>query len=88
MKVIATKQFEKDIEKELSKATQLKLAEIIEELLLAASLDKIPGVKKLKGYKIAYRIRMGEFRIGFILEANTIKLSRVINRKEIYRYFP
>jgi hypothetical protein len=31
---------------------------------------------------------MGEYRIGFILEANTIKLSRAMNRKEIYRYFP
>lgn len=32
MEVIVTRQFEKDAEKELSKAMQLKLSEIIEEL--------------------------------------------------------
>ena len=67
---------------------QLKLAELIEELQQAASLGSVSNVKKLKGYKLAYRIRMGDYRIGFLLEADTIKLGRVMNRKEIYRYFP
>jgi mRNA-degrading endonuclease RelE of RelBE toxin-antitoxin system len=31
---------------------------------------------------------MGDYRIGFIFEENIIKLSRVLNRKDIYRYFP
>ena len=88
MKVVVTKQFEKDTERELNKAMQLKLAELIEQLQQAASLDIVPNIKKLKGYKTAYRIRMGEYRIGFLLEADTVKLSRVMNRKEIYRYFP
>ena len=85
MEVIITRQFEKDVEKELNKTSQLKLAELIKVLQQASSLDEITNVKKLKGYKTAYRIRMGEFRIGFIPETNTIKLSRVMNRKEIYR---
>jgi mRNA interferase RelE/StbE len=88
MEVVVTRQFEKDVEKELSKPMQLKLAKLIEALQQAPSLDEVADVKKLKGYKTAYRIRMGEYRIGFILKANTIKLSRVMNRKEIYRYFP
>lgn len=88
MKVIVTKQFDKDAEKELNKAMQMKLAELIEKLQQAASIDAVPNVKKLKGYKTAYRIRMGEYRIGFLLQTDTILLSRVMNRKEIYRYFP
>lgn len=88
MHVIITKQFSKDTQNELNKTMQLKLAELIEELQQATSLDLIPNVKKLKGYKIAYRIRMGDYRIGFLLETDTIKLSRIMNRKEIYRYFP
>ena len=88
MQVIVTKQFEKDAEKDLSKAMELKLAALIEELQQATSLESIPNVKKLKGYKTAYRIRMGEYCIGFLLDANTIRLSRVMNRKEISRYFP
>ena len=88
MKVIVTKQFDKDAEKELNKAMQMKLAELIEKLQQAASIDAVQNVKKLKGYKTAYRIRMGEYRIGFLLQMDTITLSRVMNRKEIYRYFP
>jgi mRNA interferase RelE/StbE len=84
MKVIVTHHFEKDVDKELSKEMQLKLA----DLQKAPSLHSINNLKKLKGYKTAYRIKMGDYRIGFIVEANMIKLSRVLNRKDIYRYFP
>ena len=88
MKVIITKQFDKDVDKELSKAMKLKLADIIEKLQKTTALYSINDMKKLKGYKTAYRIKMGDYRIGFIFEENTIKLSRILNRKKIYRYFP
>jgi mRNA interferase RelE/StbE len=88
MQVITTIQFEKDAEKELSKKLQLQLADIIEKIQQAEQLTQIPNLKKMKGYRNAYRIRLGEYRIGFLFENNTVKLSRVMNRKEIYRYFP
>lgn len=88
MQVITTRQFEKDAEKELNKKLQLQLADIIEQLQRADHLMEIPNLKKMKGYKNAYRIRFGKYRIGFLPETNTIKLSMVMNRKEIYRYFP
>lgn len=88
MKVFVTKEFEKDVDKELSKKMQLKLADIIKELQNASTLYSINDLKKLKGYKTAYRIRMGDYRIGFILEKDIIKLSRVMDRKKVYRYFP
>ena len=67
---------------------QLKLAAFIEDLLQADSLSGLANIKKLKGYKTAYRMRMGDYRIGFLLENATVTLSRAMNRKEIYRYFP
>lgn len=88
MEVIITAQFEKDTEKELSKKMQLRLAEIIDNLQRVQKPSEIINIKKLKGFKSAYRIKMGDFRIGFLLEDNVIKLSRIMNRKEIYRYFP
>jgi mRNA-degrading endonuclease RelE of RelBE toxin-antitoxin system len=88
MDVIITKQFEKDTEKELSQKMRLRLAEIIEELQKVSKPSEINNIKKLRGFKSAYRIKMGDYRIGFILEDNLIKLSRIMNRKEIYRYFP
>ena len=88
MQVITTRQFEKDAEKELNKKLRLQLADILEQLQRTDHLMEIPNLKKMKGYKNAYRIRLGEYRIGFLFENNTIKLSRVMHRKEIYRYFP
>jgi mRNA interferase RelE/StbE len=88
MQVITTQRFEKDVEKELSKKLQLQLADVIEQIQQAGHLMEISNLKKMKGYKNAYRIRLGEYRIGFLFENNMVKLSRVMNRKEIYRYFP
>lgn len=54
---------------------------------LSYSVRKLAGNKKLK----AFRLRLSEnsdFRIGFYLEGDTVVLSRVLNRKEIYRKFP
>ncbi len=88
MQVVITRQFEKDFSKELNKNLQIQLVDIIEHLQSATSLYDIQNVKKLKGYTNAYRIKLSEYRIGFIFEQHTIKLSRIMHRKEIYRYFP
>ena len=88
MKVITTKQFIKDVEKELNKSLQIELGDIIEELHRINRLEEIKNLKKLKGFKTAYRIRLRDFRIGFIYENDEIILSRVMNRKEVYRFFP
>lgn len=88
MQVIVTRQFEKDVSKELNKSLQLQLADIIEQLQKVRSIQDVQDIKKLKGYKNAYRLKLLDYRIGFILEENTINLSRVMHRKEIYRYFP
>jgi mRNA interferase RelE/StbE len=88
MQVITTRQFEKDTEKQLNKKLQQQLADIIEQLQKTEHLMEIPHLKKMKGYSNAYRIRFGDYRIGFLFESNIIILSRVMNRKEIYRYFP
>jgi mRNA-degrading endonuclease RelE of RelBE toxin-antitoxin system len=74
--------------KQLSKSLQLQLADIIDQLQDVHSLSEIPNLKKLKGYKTAYRIKLGDYRIGFLIEDNIIRLSRVMHRREIYRYFP
>ncbi len=68
MKVIVTHQFGKDVDKKLSKEMQLKLADIIEELQKAPNLFSINNLKKLKGCKTAYRVKMGDYRIGLFLK--------------------
>lgn len=88
MEVLFTKKFHKEI----SKIRDKKLAHTLESIILqvksAKHLPDISGLKKLAGYKNAYRIRTGEYRIGFILENNTVIFSAFNNRKDIYKYFP
>ncbi|NEO49759.1 MAG: type II toxin-antitoxin system RelE/ParE family toxin [Moorea sp. SIO4A3] len=59
-----------------------------QDILSCHNLRDIKNIKKLKGEDNAYRIRLGDYRIGFFLKGDTIIFSRVLHRREFYRYFP
>jgi mRNA interferase RelE/StbE len=43
----------------------------------------------MQGFQTYYRVRLGDFRLGFeLIETDTILLIMVAHRREIYRYFP
>jgi len=35
-----------------------------------------------------YRIRLGDYRIGLVVNEQTVVFVRFLHRREIYRYFP
>ena len=43
---------------------------------------------KLQGGDDFYRIRVGDYRLGIIVELEAVVFVRCLNRREIYRYFP
>lgn len=45
-------------------------------------------VKSIKGFKEYYRIRLGDYRIGFKKENDCVVFMRVKHRKDIYKLFP
>ncbi len=53
-----------------------------------SDIDEVENIKKLKGNKHFYRVRVGNYLIGFRLDNNTLVFMRVLHRKDIYRYFP
>lgn len=61
---------------------------VFEEIPGYSGLEEIVGLKKLKANDNAYRVRVGDYRIGFTITGNVITFVRVLHRKEIYRYFP
>ncbi len=61
---------------------------VFEEIPNTSSFDDLANLKKLKGYENAYRIRLGDYRIGFVFDGETVIFYRVLHRKEFYRYFP
>jgi len=61
---------------------------IIEEIKKAKNLSELHQVKKMKSAKNAWRIRIGDYRLGFFLTCKTITLACFVNRKDIYKQFP
>lgn len=86
-------EFDKSFEKSIDKIKDKKILHRIENAIINAedsmSIDKISNVKKLVGSSQYYRIKVGDYRIGFEqMNENTIRLIIVLHRKEIYRRFP
>lgn len=81
-------QFNRDLNKIQHASVKRALYKTIEEIKSANSPSEIRNIKKLQGFKSAYRVRIGDYRLGFFLNGKTIEFARILNRKEIYRYFP
>jgi len=47
--------------------------------------DLVGDVKKLKDARNLYRLRVGDYRVIFTLEGDTITVYDVGNRKDVYR---
>jgi len=79
--------FLKDIKKQ-SKENKQKIEAIFNDMKTAESISDLRNIKKLQGFKLFYRIRIGDYRLGFAFEDETIVLLHFLHRKEIYRFFP
>jgi mRNA interferase RelE/StbE len=88
MEVKFSKPFEKDLKTIIEKRIVLKVDEIITTLNNTTSLTGIENLKKIKGHKNCYRIRIGDYRLGLFVSGKTVWLARLMHRREIYRYFP
>lgn len=82
------KAFDRDFRKLNSKALASSVSEVIKQVSKATIPEEIPNLKKLKGYKSAFRIRIGDYRIGVVIEKDTIIFVAFAHRKEIYKRFP
>lgn len=88
MKTEFRQKFAKDIASIKDKTIRRQIKEIILALEKASSLSEVRNLKKLKGASSAYRIKIGDYRMGFFLENDTVEFTRFLHRKDIYKYFP
>jgi mRNA interferase RelE/StbE len=88
MKVEFRKSFEKDLSKIRDRELLDRIKSVIEEVENADSLLDVSNIKKLKADGDYYRIRIGDYRIGFVEDGDVVTFVRVLHRKEVYRYFP
>jgi mRNA interferase RelE/StbE len=66
----------------------LRIKAVIEDVEAAEDLGTIAPLNKLQGYQVYYHLRVGDYRLGLIVEQDQVIFVRVLHRKEIYRYFP
>ena len=88
MKVVFRKSFERDLKKIKDRTVLAKIRQSIEDIEAAVSSKDLRGVKKLGSAGRFYRIRVGEYRIGLVVEASEVEFVRCLHRREDLSLFP
>ena len=88
MEVEFTKTFSKQIDAIYNESLKLRLTQAVQNVLLANTLQEIANLKKIKGHQSAYRIKIGDYRIGLFFEERVIVFAYLAHRKDIYNRFP
>lgn len=65
-----------------------RIRAVIEEVEAAQSWQQLAQLTKLQGKGDYYRIRVGDYRLGVIVENQTMIFVRCLHRREVYKYFP
>lgn len=88
MQIEFTKKFGKQVDKCRDKTIRNNVSKTIRNIQKAQKLTEIKNLKKLKGHKNFYRIRIGDYRIGMAMENEKVILATFDHRSDIYKYFP
>ncbi len=88
MIVVITDEFNKSLRKLNNREVNNRVLETIENIENAQTPTDIRGLKKLKGYQTAFRIRIGDYRLGIHILGDTVHFNRIASRKNIYDEFP
>ena len=83
------KSFYKSLDKIKDKSLFPKIEKVISILEKSNSLSEIASVKKLSGFKVYYRYRLSDYRIGIEqISKSTMRLIVIAHRKDVYSMFP
>ena len=88
MRTDPKKSFFRDLKKITSPSLKEEIENAIDMVKAAKTIKNIHCLKKLKGYRNQYRIRVGEYRIGITIEGDMVAFVRCLLRKDFYKVFP
>jgi len=73
-------------QKELDSLDNSVFKRIDRKILALADSPRPPGCKKLRAYRDHWRIRVGDWRIVYLIddEARDVTITRVAHRREVY----
>jgi mRNA interferase RelE/StbE len=72
--------------KELEALPDNVLARVLQKMEALRDSPRPAGCKKLKGYKDQWRVRVGDWRVVYIIDdaARLISITRIAHRREVY----
>lgn len=88
MKTEYLSSFARDLGKIKDTQTLRRVKQAIERIEQAENLRDVSNIKKLTGSKDAYRLRVGDYRLGFFVDDEVVQFARVLYRSEVYHRFP
>ncbi len=88
MQIEFTNKFQKQVLNCNDQGINSKIYSIIQQVKACDNMNGFPNLKKLTGYKNIYRIRMRSYRIGILIENQTVTFVAFDHRSDIYKYFP
>ncbi len=88
MKVGFKRSFVKDLRRVRDRGLEARVKTAIELVEEAQNLQEIQDIKKLRSGDRYYRIRIADYRVGLVLEGDTVIFVRFLHRKDVYKYFP
>ena len=73
-------------QKELDALDDALFNRIDRKILVLAENPRPAGCKKLKGYKDQWRVRVGDWRVVYIVDntAKLVSVTRIAHRREVY----
>jgi mRNA interferase RelE/StbE len=80
--------FDKDLSAVADAGLLRRIQKVIEEVEAARTFRDIRNLKRLDAKGKYFRIRLGDYRVGFVFESGAVTFVRCLHRREIYRYFP
>ena len=73
--------------KVLESVSSKEREKIHNKILELKNFPDVTNVKKLTDFEPAYRLWIGNYRVLFDIKEDTIDISRVLHRKESYRWY-
>jgi mRNA interferase RelE/StbE len=72
--------------KELEALPDNVLARVVKSIEALGQAPRPTGCKKLKGYKDQWRLRVGDWRVVYIIDdaAKLVSVTRIAHRREVY----
>ena len=72
--------------KELESLPDTVLTRVVRKMEALANDPRPGGCKKLRGYKDQWRVRVGDWRIVYIIDdsARLVSVTRIAHRREVY----